>query len=58
MGGCGQLVLGRTTERGSARTTFSPTPDGYRWSKEFRAPGSGEWSPVVEGELTLNPVVE
>jgi hypothetical protein len=46
-----ELVLGRTTERGSARTTFSATADGYRWSKEFRAPGADEWSPLVEGEL-------
>lgn len=46
-----ELVLERTTERGSARTRFTPTPDGYRWSKEFRAPGSDVWSPVVAGEL-------
>lgn len=47
----GDLVLERTTGRGSARTIFTPTPDGYRWSKSFRAPGSAEWSPVVTGEL-------
>ena len=46
-----ELVLERTTERGSARTTFTPTADGYRWSKSFRAPGAGEWAPVVRGEL-------
>ncbi|HLU56466.1 MAG TPA: DUF1579 domain-containing protein [Pseudonocardia sp.] len=46
-----EQVLERTTERGSARTRFTPTPDGYRWSKEFRAPGSDVWSPVVAGEL-------
>jgi hypothetical protein len=47
----GELVLERTTERGSARTTFAPTADGYRWSKSFRAPGADGWSPVVAGEL-------
>ena len=46
-----ELVLERTTERGSARTTFAATADGYRWSKEFRAPDSDVWSPVVAGEL-------
>ncbi|GAA5129962.1 DUF1579 domain-containing protein [Pseudonocardia adelaidensis] len=46
-----ELVLERTTERGSARTTFTPTTDGYRWGKWFRAPGVDEWSPVVTGEL-------
>jgi hypothetical protein len=47
----GELVLDRTTERGSARTTFTPTDDGYRWSKSFRAPGSEVWSPVVAGRM-------
>jgi hypothetical protein len=46
-----ELVLDRTTERGSARTTFAPTADGYRWSKSFRPPGTDVWSPVVAGEL-------
>jgi hypothetical protein len=46
-----ELVLERSTERGSARTTFTATADGYRWSKEFRAPDSHAWAPVVAGEL-------
>jgi hypothetical protein len=51
-GWCGdELVLERTTERGSARTTYAATPDGFRWSKSFRAPGAQAWSPVVAGEL-------
>jgi hypothetical protein len=53
-----ELVLERTTERGSARTTFTATADGYRWSKVFRAPGADEWSPVVAGELRRTPLVE
>jgi hypothetical protein len=46
-----ELVLERATERGSARTTFAATADGYRWSKAFRAPDADAWSPVVAGEL-------
>jgi hypothetical protein len=53
-----ELVLERTTERGSTRTTFAATADGYRWSKLFRAPGSDAWSPVVTGELHRTPQVE
>jgi hypothetical protein len=45
------LVLDRTTTRGSSRTLYTPTDLGYRWSKEFQAPGSDRWVPVVSGEL-------
>jgi hypothetical protein len=45
------LVFERTTPRGSARTTYTPTPDGYAWSKAFRPPG-GAWQPMIEGRLT------
>jgi hypothetical protein len=39
------------TPRGSARTTYTPTADGYGWAKSFRAP-EGEWQPMIEGRLT------
>jgi hypothetical protein len=45
------LVLERRTARGSSRTTYAPTADGYRWRKEFQAPGTEGWATVVEGEL-------
>lgn len=52
----GELVLERSTVRGSGRTTYSPQPGGgYRWSKHYRAPGDGTWIPLVEGHLVAEP---
>lgn len=47
----GRLVLRRTTVRGESRLEFSPTPDGFRWSKEYRASETESWQPVIDGEL-------
>jgi hypothetical protein len=46
------LVLDRSTSRGSSRTTYTPTSVGYRWSKQFRAPGDEAWAPVVNGHMS------
>jgi hypothetical protein len=46
-----ELVLIRETARGSARTVYAPVPGGYRWRKDFRAPGEADWSPLVDGVL-------
>jgi hypothetical protein len=46
------LVLDRSTARGSSRTTYTPTSAGYRWSKRFRAPSDQDWAPVVDGHMT------
>ena len=35
-----------------SRTTFAVTPDGFRWSKEFRRSADLEWQPVVSGEFS------
>ncbi|TQS41370.1 DUF1579 domain-containing protein [Cryptosporangium phraense] len=48
----GTLVLHRATARGEARTTYTPSSDGYAWTKDFRAPGATDWSPVISGRLT------
>lgn len=45
------LVLDRTSPRGSARTTFTPTGDGYRWSKQFRRTQDDPWQTVFTEEL-------
>jgi hypothetical protein len=45
------LVLDRATPRGTSRTTITNTPDGYAWTKAFRAPGAEDWSPVITGHL-------
>jgi hypothetical protein len=46
------LVLQRVTARGSSRTSYTPGPDGYTWTKTFRTPGAEEWSPMITGHLT------
>lgn len=46
------LVFHRVTPRGASRTTYTPTRVGYRWIKEFQAPGDEEWTAAVEGEMT------
>jgi hypothetical protein len=46
------LVFDRVTPRGASRTTYTPTRAGYRWIKEFQAPGDEGWTAVVEGEMT------
>jgi hypothetical protein len=45
------LVFLRTSPRGSARTTFTPTPSGYGWSKQFRASDTDPWQDVFTEEL-------
>jgi hypothetical protein len=50
----GDLVFERSTPRGSARTTYTPTADGYTWSKQFRPP-DGPWQPMIDGRLTREP---
>jgi hypothetical protein len=45
------LVFERSSPRGSARTTYTPTPDGYAWSKAYRAPDGATWQPMIEGTL-------
>ena len=52
------LVFERSTPRGSARTTYTPTADGYAWSKQFRPPGGLDWQPMVEGKLTRDATRE
>jgi hypothetical protein len=47
----GDLVLDRVTDRGAARTTYTPTADGYRWSKSYRPPDEDEWATLVEGRM-------
>lgn len=49
--GEGRLVLRRTTERGQSRLEFTPTPGGFRWSKEYRTSDTDPWQPVIDGEL-------
>lgn len=51
----GDLVFERTSPRGSARTTYTPTADGYTWTKQFRPPGEDGWQPMIEGRLTREP---
>lgn len=46
-----ELVLERTTPRGSARLVFRPTASGYSWRKDFRPDPEHEWQPVAEAEL-------
>jgi hypothetical protein len=45
------LVLWRSTERGESRVEFSPTPDGFRWSKRYRRSRTDAWQPVIDGEM-------
>lgn len=47
----GELVLERTTSRGSARIVFAPTATGYTWRKDFRPGPDHAWQPVAEAEL-------
>ncbi len=47
----GELVLERTTPRGSARIAFGPTTSGYRWRKDFRPDAEHEWQTVAEADL-------
>jgi hypothetical protein len=46
------LVFERSSPRGHARTTYTPTADGYAWSKQFRPPDDDRWQPVLDGTLT------
>ena len=48
------LVLDRSTVRGSSRTTYTPTSTGYRWSKQFRVSSDQDWTPLVDGHMTRN----
>ncbi|VXB44502.1 DUF1579 domain-containing protein [Aeromicrobium sp. 9AM] len=47
----GELVLERTTPRGSARIVFGPTASGYTWRKDFRPDPEHEWQTVAEADL-------
>lgn len=47
----GAVSLLRETERGQSQTVFAATPDGFRWSKQYRPTPHDEWTPVVDGEL-------
>jgi hypothetical protein len=47
----GELVLDRTTPRGSSRTTFAPGDGGFNWSKAFRPGDDAPWQTVVTGTL-------
>ncbi|KAA1396014.1 DUF1579 domain-containing protein [Aeromicrobium ginsengisoli] len=47
----GELVLERTTPRGSARIVFGPTATGYTWRKDFRPDVEHEWQPVAAADL-------
>jgi len=47
----GELVLERTTPRGSARIVFAPTATGYTWRKDFRPGDAHEWQPVATADL-------
>jgi len=47
----GELVLERTTSRGSARIVFAPTATGYTWRKDFRPGPDHAWQPVAEAAL-------
>lgn len=47
----GSLTLVRATERGQSKVEFTPTDDGFRWSKRFRTTADEAWALVVEGEL-------
>jgi hypothetical protein len=50
-----QLVLERTTPRGSSRLTVEPTGHGWSWSKEFRGPDAVTWTPVQDAVFTPDP---
>jgi hypothetical protein len=47
-----RLVLERVTARGAARVIYTPTPDGYEWTKAFRPPDAHDWAPMISGHLT------
>lgn len=47
----GELVLERTTPRGSARIVFAPSSNGYTWRKDFRPDAEHEWQPVATAAL-------
>jgi hypothetical protein len=49
--GDSELVVVRRTPRGESRTTYAPTGDGYRWSKQYRLDGEAPWQDVVAGTL-------
>jgi hypothetical protein len=51
----GELVLDRTTPRGSSRLVVAPTADGWSWSKAFHAPGETEWTPVQQAMFRPAP---
>ena len=50
----GTLVLERTSERGSGRTSFTPTATGFTWAKQFQATGDDQWHDVVSAILTAH----
>ena len=47
----GRLVLRRTSVHGQSLVEFTPTPDGFRWSKQYRTSDTDSWHPVLDGEL-------
>ena len=47
-----ELIMDRTTPRGTSRTSFKPTTTGFTWSKQFQRPGDDKWQQVVDAELT------
>ncbi len=49
------LVLDRTTARGSSRLVVRPSAPGWAWSKHFRAPDAETWTPVFEAIFTPVP---
>ena len=46
-----RLVLRRTSARGQSRLEFTPTENGFRWSKQYRGSDTDSWQPVIDGEL-------
>ena len=48
----GDVVLERTTARGSSRLVVRSTADGWSWSKAFRAPGARDWSPMQDATFS------
>lgn len=50
------LMLERTTLRGSSRLTVRPTPTGWSWRKEFRGKDAETWSPVQDATFVPTAV--
>lgn len=48
------LILARSTSRGSSRLTVSPTSTGWSWSREFRRPDGQAWMPVLDSTFVAD----